>query len=93
MPSNRCHYESSDESCESSDENSCECNHRHCEKKKYKKPCCEKEKHKKCSKNSSKNNRCCKKKHKCSSSRNNQKAIDYCKNDCQDGKVILITIS
>lgn len=48
MPSNRCHYESSDESCESSDENSdenfCECNRRHCEKKKYKKPYCEKEK-------------------------------------------------
>jgi hypothetical protein len=30
-------------------------------KKKYKKPCCEKEKHKKCTKNCSKNNRFCKK--------------------------------
>lgn len=55
MPSHKCHYESSDESCESSDENSCECNRRHCEKKKYKKPCCEKEKHKKCTKSCSKN--------------------------------------
>lgn len=89
MPNNRCHYESSDESCESSDENSCECNRRHCEKKKYKKPCCEKDRHKKCKRTCNR----CYKKNKCSSSHNHQKAIDYCKNDCQDGKVILITIS
>ena len=84
MPKNRCHCESSDES---SVESSKECECRHCEKKK-RKQCC-KNRHTSCSQ---KNNRCYKK-NKCSSSRNYQTVTDYCKNDCKDGKVILISIS
>ena len=84
MPKNRCHCESSDES---SVESSKECECRHCEKKK-RKQCC-KNRHTSCSQ---KNNRCYKK-NKCLLSGNHQTITDYCKNDCQDGKVILITIS
>jgi len=87
MPNHRCHYDCSDDS---SDENSYDCDCKHCEKKKHKKHCCEKERHKKCINGCSKHNRC-HKKSKCST--NNQKVIECCKNDCQDGKVILITIS
>ena len=89
MPSHRCHYESSDES---SDESSNECECKRCDKKKHKQSCCEKERHKKCIKGCRKHNRCYKKS-KCSISRNQPNVIDYFKNDCQDGKVILITIS
>ena len=93
MPRNRCHYDSSDDSsCESSYEPQNECDCKHCEKRKQKKHCCEKERHKKHEHCCNKNNRCYKKK-SFSNSRNEKRVIDYCKNECQDGKVILITIS
>ena len=38
-----------------------------------------------------KHEHCCKK-DSCSKSYSERNSIDYCKNDCQDGKVILITI-
>ena len=88
MPRNRCCYESSDES---SIESSNECNCKYCVKKRHN-HCC-KEKHRHYVNSCSQKNKRCYKKNKCSSSHNHQTLTDYCKNDCQDGKVILITIS
>ena len=85
MPKNRCyHSRDNDSSDESSDE--CEC--KRCEKEKQKSRC---KKHECCCK---KKEVYCKKTRKesiCNKSYINE--IDYCKKECQDGKVILISIS